>query len=196
MELCITHKTMVRDPKKSYIPTSSKFQVLWELANRLHGEYIDFDRQLKGLENHYHGISSKITEVTGVTGATGATGGTGIIDPTPSYPVQMGIFLEDNTINTNIGGYVLVIQLTKLGGEIEIATDTTSIITPSPPFSSPTMFPSAGGQIGAGHVVIATSVSLTFSGTQNGTGPYIGHVTASANGTSITRQFTYYLPIF
>jgi hypothetical protein len=55
---------MVLDPKKSYTPTPSKFQTLWELANKLYGEYIDFDKQLTILENRMNENSNKITDVS------------------------------------------------------------------------------------------------------------------------------------
>ena len=50
-------------PKKSFKQTFSKIRILWEIAQRLIGEYEDFDRRLIELENKYKTLSETINSM-------------------------------------------------------------------------------------------------------------------------------------
>jgi len=134
VELYSTHNTMVRDPKKSYVPTPSKFYALWELANRLHGEYMDFDKQLSALENKYHGTSSKIIDITTVTGP----GGPGEPPPPPPPPTAIWEWSSyPSSVNNPVigafeyiytGGVGVSILLTNMSDYPQIAPDVNCFI--------------------------------------------------------------------
>jgi hypothetical protein len=52
---------MIIEPKKTYNQTFSKLRILWNIAQKLIGEYEDYDRRLIELENKYKTLSNKIS---------------------------------------------------------------------------------------------------------------------------------------
>ena len=56
---------MVIEPKKAYNQTFSKLRILWNIAQRLIGEYEDYDRRLIELENKYKTLSEQTSSLGG-----------------------------------------------------------------------------------------------------------------------------------
>lgn len=48
---------MTTEPKKTYIQTPSKIQFLWNLANKLIGDYDDFNKRMNLLEEKVNKIT-------------------------------------------------------------------------------------------------------------------------------------------
>jgi hypothetical protein len=156
-----------------------------------------FDRltlpSLEGFIQQNNVLSSKIVEITAGTILPGGPSlpPRGPTDPIPDFPVVMNVSSEDNTISDTMGSYLLIVQLTKQGGEV-ISDDIHNSFIPSPPLPLPNIYPTFHQIIGNGNAVLGLGAVLTFAGTITGydpltstyipsTGPFIG---------------TYYLPFW